>query len=96
MRRWLMYAGLGLLGFAAGYILCAGPVRGVWEPSDVLGPALLQVIVLGTAWAALRRGRRTLAAALAFTGCGLLAAYLGCGLALGLGPVASRFVPGAT
>lgn len=97
MGRWLTYAGVGLLGFAAGYILCVGGARGgVSAPSDVLGSALQQVIVLGIAWALLRARRRTLGTVLAVTGCGLLAAHLGCGLALALGPAAIRFASGAT
>ena len=97
MGRWLMYVGVGLLGFAAGYILCAGGARGGdWKPADVLGPALQQLIVLGVAWVFLRRGWRTLGTVLAVAGCGLLGVQLGCGLGLGLGAVAIRFVPGAT
>ena len=85
MARWRMYLGLGLLGFAAGYILCVGGTRGgTLAPSDVLAPALQQAVILGVAWALLRRGRRTLGTVLAVTSCALLAAQLGCGLALAL------------
>jgi hypothetical protein len=82
----MLYAGVGLLGLAAGYVLCAGGERdGASDPSVVLGPALRQGIILAVAWAVSRYRRwRTLATALAVSSCGLLAAYLGCGLALAL------------
>jgi hypothetical protein len=84
MGRWLLYAGLGfgLLCLAAGYIYCAGAARGVWAPSDVLRPALTQMVILGVGWALVRGGRRTLGTALAVVVAFLLAFQLGCALAL--------------
>jgi hypothetical protein len=82
MVRWLIYAGLGLVGLAAGSVYCAGHAPGVWALSDVLRPALPQVVALAFGWALVRGGRRTLGTVLAVVAASLLAFQLGCALTL--------------